>query len=76
MARQTESPTGGDRKRNTNVVDAVKNCNSGLETDGGFTRFVQRFNHNDVMRSPTTSSRDYKPQAQKIKINKGIAGKI
>ena len=75
MARQTESPTGGDRKRNTNVVDAVKDANSGL-SQGGFTRFVHKYNHNDVMRSPTTSSRDYKPQAQKIIINKGLAGKI
>jgi hypothetical protein len=72
---QRESPSGGERKRNTNVVDAVKEANSGI-SQGGFTRFVQRFNRNDEMRSPTTSSKDCKPQEQKIKINKGIAGKL
>jgi hypothetical protein len=75
MGRQTESPSGGQRSINTNVADAVKEANSGLN-QGGFSRFVQRFNRNDEMRSPTTSSKDYKPQEQKIKINKGIAGKL
>lgn len=75
MSKQTESPSGGERKRNTQVVDAVKDANSGM-SGGGFTRFVHKFNHNDVMRSPTTSSGDYRQQAQKIKIPKGIAGKI
>ena len=75
MARQTESPSGGERKQNTQVVDAVKDANSGM-SGGGFTRFVQKFNHNDVMSSPTTSSGSYRQQAQKIKIPKGIAGKI
>ncbi len=75
MSRQTESPTGGERKRNTNVVDAVKDANSGM-SGGGFTRFVHKFNHNDVMSSPTTSSSSYRQQAQKVKIPKGIGGKI
>jgi hypothetical protein len=73
--KQTESPTGGERKRNTNVVDSVKDANSGL-SEGGFYRPVGKFNHNDVMHSPTTSSKDFREQAQKIKIPKGIAGKI
>ena len=75
MGKQTESPSGGERKLSAFVVDAVKDANSGL-SGGGFTRFVQKFNHNDVMRSPTTSSKDYRQQAQKIRIPKGIAGKI
>ena len=54
----------------------MKDANSGLKSEGGFTRFVHKFNHNDVMSSPTTSSGSYQQQAQKIKIPKGIAGKI
>jgi len=75
MSRQTESPSGGERKRNVNVVDSVKDANSGIK-NGGFTRFVHKFNHNDEMKSPTTSSGSYREQAQKIIIPKGIAGKI
>jgi len=73
--RQTESPSGGERKVFNDVVDSVKDANSGL-SGGGFTRFVHRFNHNGVMSSPTTSSESYRNQPQKIKIPKGIAGKI
>lgn len=75
MSRQTESPSGGERKVFNDVVDAVKESNSGM-SGGGFTRFVHKFNHNDVMKSPTTSSESYRQQAQKVKIPKGIAGKI
>ena len=75
MSKSLESPTGGERKQFNDVVDNVKDANSGLK-DGGFTRFVHKFNHNDVMSSPTTSSGSYRQQAQKIKIPKGIAGKI
>ena len=75
MARQTESPSGGERKRNTNVVDAVKDANSGL-SQGGFNRPVQRFNSNGVMDSPTTSAGNVKEKAQSIKPNRGFAGRI
>ena len=75
MSKSLESPTGGERKQFNDVVDNVKDANSGLK-DGGFTRFVHKFNHNDVMSSPTTSSGSYRQQAKKIKIPKGIAGKI
>jgi hypothetical protein len=70
-----ESPTGGPRQQNTQVVDEVRPARSGLK-NAGFMRFVHTFNGNDVYRSPTTSSEDCRPQAQKIIINKGIAGKI
>lgn len=79
MSKWRESPSGGDtRPAAENVIqDAVKKPNSGLDPDcGGFTRFVHKFNNNDEMRSPTTTSRDCRPMAQKIKIPKGIAGKI
>lgn len=75
MAKYTESPSGGSRHENTYPVDAVKEANSGL-SKGGFTRFVHTFNNNDVMKSPTTSSKDCRQTEQKIKIPKGIAGKI
>lgn len=75
MGKYTESPSGGDRHRHSQAEDAVKPANSGL-SEGGFTRFVHRFNRNDEMRSPTTSSNDYRGQAQKVVIPKGIAGKI
>lgn len=75
MSRQTESPSGGERKQNTQVVDAVKDANSGL-SGGGFYRPVQKFNSNGVMQSPTTSSKDCRQTEQKVIINKGIAGKI
>jgi hypothetical protein len=73
--KNLESPTAGERRNNTQVVDSVKESNSGM-MDGGFYRPVQRFNSNDVMKSPTTSSGECKQSPQKIKINKGIAGKI
>lgn len=73
--KNLESPTAGERRNNTQVVDSVKEANSGL-SEGGFTRFVHKFNHNDTNKSPTTTSRDYRPQEQKVKIPKGIAGKI
>lgn len=75
MSRQQESPTGGERKINTQVVDAVKPANSGIE-QGGFYRPVQKFNRNGVMDSPTTSSNDFRSQPQRVKIPKGIGGKI
>lgn len=75
MARQTESPTGGERKQNTQVVDQVKEANSGI-SDYGFYRPVGKFNTNDVMKSPTTSSETCRQSGQKIKIPKGIGGKI
>lgn len=75
MSKYTESPSGGERHENTYPVDAVKEANSGLK-NGGFMRFTHKFNHNEVMRSPTTSSDDVRTQEQKIKINRGIAGKI
>jgi hypothetical protein len=75
MARQTESPSGGERKINTQVVDSVKPANSGL-SEGGFYRPVQKFNRNGVMDSPTTSSREFRQQPQEIKPNRGFAGKI
>lgn len=71
-----ESPSGGARKEHSWVQDEVKPANSGLK-NGGFTRFVQKFNTNSVERSPTTSSGDCRgSMEQKIKIPKGIAGKI
>jgi hypothetical protein len=70
-----ESPTGAVRQQNAQVNDQVEPARSGLK-NGGFMRFVHTFNGNDVYRSPTTSSEDCRPQAQKILINKGIAGKI
>ncbi len=75
MARQTESPTGGERKINTQVVDQVKEPNSGVN-DYGFYRPIGKFNSNGEMKSPTTSSETCRPSAQKIKIPKGIGGKI
>lgn len=73
--KQTESPSGGTRERNTDVVDAVKEANSGL-SEGGFARKVFPFNRNGVMDSPTTTSRKFKAKDQQIIINKGLAGKI
>ena len=73
--KNLESPTAGERRPNTHVVDSVKESNSGM-MDGGFTRMVHKFNTNDVMKSPTTSSKDCRQTEQKIKIPKGIAGKI
>jgi hypothetical protein len=70
-----ESPTGGSRQTNVNVVDQVEKTHSGL-SEGGFYRPVGRFNRNEVMRSPTTSSKDFRGKDQEIIINKGIAGKI
>ena len=70
-----ESPAGGVREQNTQVVDAVSKANSGL-TDGGFTRMVHKFNTNPVEKSPTTSSNECRPTEQKIRIPRGIAGKI
>ncbi len=75
MSKYTESPSGGARQNNRDVVDAVKPSNSGLE-QGGFYRPVQKFNHNGVMESPTTSAGDYREQAQRIKPNRGFGGKI
>jgi len=78
MAKYTESPSGGERHEQSNdsIQDAVKRSNSGL-TDGGFYRPVCPFNTNDEMRSPTTSSRDAKgTMMQRVKINRGLAGKI
>ncbi len=70
-----ESPTGGSRQVNTQVVDQVEKAHSGL-SEGGFYRPVGRFNRNEVMRSPTTSSKDFRGKDQEVIINKGIAGKI
>ena len=64
MSKSLESPTGGERKQFNDVVDNVKDANSGLK-DGGFTRFVHKFNHNDVMSSPTTSSGSYQTASAK-----------
>jgi hypothetical protein len=75
MSKYTESPSGGERHDSQYPVDAVKPANSGLK-NGGFMRFIHPFNHNDVMMSPTTSSDEVRTQEQKIKINKGIGGKI
>jgi hypothetical protein len=73
--KNLESPTAGERRENTQVVDSVKESNSGL-SEGGFTRMVHKFNNNATNKSPTTTSRDFRPQEQKVIINKGIAGKI
>lgn len=73
--KNLESPTAGERRNNTQVVDSVKEANSGL-SEGGFYRPVGKFNSNGVMQSPTTSSKDCRPTQQKVRIPKGIAGKI
>jgi len=71
-----ESPSGGVRKLGAWVKDQVKDANSGL-SEGGFFRGVHKFNTNSVERSPTTSSNDCRgSMEQKIRIKKGIAGKI
>lgn len=75
MAKYTESPSGGARHENTYPVDAVKESNSGM-SQGGFYRPVQKFNSNGEMESPTTSAGNFKEKAQRIKPNRGFAGKI
>lgn len=73
--KNLESPTGGERKVNTQVVDAVSKSNSGL-SEGGFTRMIHKFNHNGETQSPTTTARDYRAQEQKVKPHRGFAGNI
>ena len=73
--KNLESPTAGERRTNVNVVDSVKESNSGL-SEGGFYRPIQKFNSNGESKSPTTSSNECRPSAQKVKPNRGFAGKI
>lgn len=75
MSKYTESPSGGARHENVYPVDAVKESNSGL-SQGGFFRPVQKFNNNGEMDSPTTTAKNFKEKAQRIKPNRGFAGTV